>query len=74
MINTIQGDTYKLCAQEEIGHNVNKDNIQEIINEIIHEDEEDMSFKREKIKSVYLETFTDTVFFETLDKAGVLHD
>lgn len=74
LINTIQGDTYKLCAQEEIGHNVNKENIQEIINEIIHEDEEDMSFKREKIKSVYLETFTDTVFFETLDKAGVLHD
>lgn len=74
LINTIQGDTYKLCSEAGIGYNLNENNIKLIVNQIIQETEDDMMLKRKKIKKIYLSFFTNEVFFETLNKVGVMDD
>ena len=73
LINTIGGDTEKMCLQENIGYNLSKENVKETVQYILKETEQDILLKRNNIKDLYLRTFTDTAFFETLDKAGVLY-
>lgn len=69
ILNTIQGDTKQICNNQNIGFNINYDNLEHIVSLLHNEQEYQLLEKRNTIKKLYLSTFTSEVFFSVLDEA-----
>ncbi|MCF0106406.1 MAG: hypothetical protein HUJ53_06555 [Holdemanella sp.] len=67
LINTIQGDTKKLCNQRNIGFHVTKDTVEEIAFNVCSISNEDNRMQRQNIKDVYCQYFTVESFNQTLE-------
>lgn len=72
LINTIQGDTKTLCESRNIGWNINKETMEEVVDLIYKESAKDLVQKRINIQKVYKEYFTKDSFFHVLDETNVL--
>lgn len=68
LINTIQGDTKNLCEEDNIGININKDNIKDVAYNVCHESEQELKERRNNIRHVYTKCFSKESFFKQLDK------
>lgn len=72
LINTIKGDTAKICDEYQVGYNINKNNLNDIVSKISLETVEENQIKREMIKNVFISKFTQKAFNETLERIGIL--
>lgn len=68
LINTIQGDTKKLCEEENIGVNIDEHNIKEVAYKVCNESEQELRKRRDNIKNIYIKYFSKESFFKQLDK------
>lgn len=72
MINTLGGDTKKLCETRNIGWHVTESNRKEIAKKICNEPADVQLERRKEIEKVYLERFTRDSFFHTLDQISIV--
>ena len=72
MINTIKGDTAKICDEYSVGYNLTKDSISEIVSLIEKETIEENRQKRETIKRVFMENFSQEAFNKTLEMLRII--
>lgn len=72
IINTIKGDTKKMCEEYGAGHNINKDNLLSVVSQISKETIQDNLIKRDAIKRMYIDNFSQAVFNQTLDGLDIV--
>ena len=72
MINTIKGDTAKICDEYSVGYNLTKDSISEIVSLLEKETIAENRQKRETIKKVFMENFSQEAFNKTLERLEIV--
>lgn len=72
MINTIKGDTAKICDEYTVGYNLTKDSISEIVSLLEKETIDENRQKRETIKKVFMENFSQEAFNKTLERLEIV--
>lgn len=72
MINTIQGDTAKICKDHSVGYNLTKDMIDEIVTLIDKETIEENQIKRGKIQEIFKDNFSQEAFNDTLERLEIV--
>lgn len=72
MINTIKGDTAKICDEYSVGYNLTKDSISEIVSLLEKETIDENRQKRETIKKVFMENFSQEAFNKTLERLEIV--
>lgn len=72
MINTIKGDTARICDKYSVGYNLTKDSIDEVVSLLEKETVEENKQKREAIKKVFMKKFSQEAFNETLERLRIV--
>ena len=69
IINTIQGDTHKICEEEKIGWNLSYNNYKEVVKKMCLENSSEQIQRRANVNKAYLKYFTQSKFNEVLDSS-----
>ena len=72
MINTIKGDTAKICDEYSVGYNLTKDSISEIVSLLEKETIDENRQKREMIKKIFMKNFSQEAFNKTLERLEIV--